>query len=155
MIREMRKEDLGRIAELEQELFTGDPWSEKEFLYEMNDNPFSFLYVYEEDGIVKGYIDWWITYEQAQLANIAVARDSWGKGIGWQLLEFCIRNAVESGCENLSLEVRVSNERAKRLYERYGFIKAALRRNYYENGEDAELMIKPLGGLEYDTDFGN
>lgn len=155
MIREMRKEDLGRIAELEQELFTGDPWSEKEFLYEMNDNPFSFLYVYEEDGIVKGYIDWWITYEQAQLANIAVARDSWGKGIGRQLLEFCIRNAVESGCENLSLEVRVSNERAKRLYERYGFIKAALRRNYYENGEDAELMIKPLGGLEYDTDFGN
>lgn len=155
MIREMRKEDLPEIARLEEQLFPDGPWSETEFLYEMNDNPFSFLYVYEEDGAVRGYIDWWITYEQAQLANIAVAKEAWGRGIGSVLLNYCIENAVKSGCENLSLEVRVSNERAKRLYEKNGFIKAAIRRNYYENGEDAELMIKPLGGLEDDFDISN
>lgn len=155
MIREMTKEDLPEIARLEEQLFPDGPWSETEFLYEMNDNPFSFLYVYEEDGAVRGYIDWWITYEQAQLANIAVAKEAWGRGIGSVLLNYCIENAVKSGCENLSLEVRVSNERAKRLYEKNGFIKAAIRRNYYENGEDAELMIKPLGGLEDDFDISN
>lgn len=155
MIREMRKEDLPEIARLEEQLFPDGPWSETEFLYEMNDNPFSFLYVYEEDGAVRGYIDWWITYEQAQLANIAVAKEAWGRGIGSVLLNYCIENAVKSGCENLSLEVRVSNERAKRLYEKNGFIKAAIRRNYYENGENAELMIKPLGGLEDDFDISN
>jgi ribosomal-protein-alanine N-acetyltransferase len=155
MIREMRKEDLGRIAELENELFQDDPWPIDAFLYEMDDNPFAFLYVYEKDGRVIGYADLWITYEQAQLANIAVARKSWGKGVGSELMDFCVKQAVKSGCENLTLEVRVSNERAKKLYEKYGFITAAIRKHYYENGEDAELMIKPLGGLEDDFDFSD
>ena len=125
------------------------------YLYEMDENPFAFLYVYEEDGRVIGYADLWITYEQAQLANIAVMKEAWGKGIGTALLDYCVKQANEKGCEVLSLEVRVSNLRAKRLYEKNGFIKAAVRRHYYENGEDAELMIKPLGGLEDDIDFGN
>lgn len=155
MIREMRKEDLSRILELEEQLFVSDPWPESVFLYEMNENPFASLYVYEEDGRVIGYADLWITYEQAQLANIAVAKEAWGRGIGRALLDYITDQAVKKGCENLTLEVRVSNERAKRLYEKNGFIKAALRRSYYENGEDAELMIRPLGGLEDDIDFGN
>lgn len=155
MIREAVKEDLGTIVELEQQLFPADPWPESAYLYEMDENPFAFLYVYEEDGRVIGYADLWITYEQAQLANIAVAKDAWGKGIGTALLDYCVKQANEKGCEVLSLEVRVSNQRAKRLYEKNGFIKAAIRRHYYENGEDAELMIKPLGGLEDDIDFGN
>ena len=155
MIREARKEDLSRLVELEQQLFPADPGPESAYLYEMDENPFAALYIYEEGGRIIGYADLWITYEQAQLANIAVAKEAWGKGIGTALLDHCVKQAVKSGCEVLSLEVRVSNIRAKRLYEKNGFIKAALRRHYYENGEDAELMIKPLGGLEDDIDFGN
>lgn len=147
MIREMRKEDLARIEELEKELFHDDPWPQSAFLYELDGNPYAFLYVYEEDGKICGYYDLWITFEQAQLANIGVARSYQGKGIGRQMLEDCVSRAVQAECENITLEVRVSNERAKDLYEKNGFIKAAVRRNYYADGEDALLMIRPLGGL--------
>ena len=153
MIRMMTKEDLPVIAEMEEDLFPESPWPEYEFLQEMEHNPFSVLAVYEEDGEILGYMDYWITYEQAQLANIAVARKAWGKGIGSRLMDECVRQAEKAGCEVLSLEVRVSNERAVKLYEKYGFIRAAVRKGYYENGEDAHLMIKPLGGLSDDTDL--
>ena len=149
----MTKEDLPVIAEMEEDLFPESPWPEYEFLQEMEHNPFSVLAVYEEDGEILGYMDYWITYEQAQLANIAVARKAWGKGIGSRLMDECVRQAEKAGCEVLSLEVRVSNERAVKLYEKYGFIRAAVRKGYYENGEDAHLMIKPLGGLSDDTDL--
>ena len=153
MIREMTRDDLPAVNEAEADLFASSPWPEEEFIYEMESNPFSRLVVYEENGTVLGYADVWITYEQAQLANIAVLRNAWGRGIGSRLMEYCIDYAVKSGCENLSLEVRVSNQRAIALYEKYGFIKAAVRRNYYEDGEDADLMIKPLGGLLDDSDI--
>jgi ribosomal-protein-alanine N-acetyltransferase len=153
MIRMMTKEDLPVIAEMEKDLFPESPWPEYEFLQEMEHNPFSVLAVYEEGGEILGYMDYWITYEQAQLANIAVARKAWGKGIGSRLMDECVRQAEKAGCEVLSLEVRVSNERAVKLYEKYGFIRAAVRKGYYENGEDAHLMIKPLGGLSDDTDL--
>ena len=155
MIREMREEDLGRIEELEKELFPDHPWSAQEFLNEMKENPFSNLYVYEEDGEIRGYIDWWITYEQAQIANVAAAKSDWGRGIGSELIRQSIKDAEIKGCEVMSLEVRISNHRAISLYEKFGFIKAARRRHYYENGEDAWLMILPLGGFENDTDTGN
>ena len=153
MIRRMTKEDLPRILEMEKLLFPESPWPEYEFIYELESNPFSTLLVYEEDSKVLGYIDWWITYEQAQLANIAVDQAAWGRGIGSTLMNVCINDAVKNGCEVISLEVRVSNARAIALYEKYGFIKAAVRKNYYENGEDADLMIMPVGGLEYDDDI--
>ena len=151
----MTKKDLPVIAEMEKDLFPESPWPEYEFLNEMEHNPFSNLAVYEENGEILGYMDWWITYEQAQLANIAVARKAWGKGIGSLLMDECVRQSEKAGCEMLSLEVRVSNKRAIKLYEKYGFIRAAVRKGYYENGEDAHLMIKQLGGLCDDTDLSN
>ena len=59
-----------------------------------------------------------------------------------------MRRANENGCENVSLEVRVNNDPAIRLYRNFGFIDAAIRKNYYENGDDAILMVLPLGGME-------
>ena len=155
MIRRMEERDLDRITALEQELFPSDPWQEKNFLYEMKENPYARLYVCEEDGVICGYADLWIMFEQAQIANLAVARDFWGRGLGRKLMLRCLKDAEEEGCEVISLEVRVSNERAIRLYQKSGFIKAAVRKGYYENGEDADLMIRPLGGRTDDDSDGN
>ena len=47
MIRMMEEKDLDRIAELEDQLFPADPWQKKNFLYEMNDNPYARLFVFE------------------------------------------------------------------------------------------------------------
>lgn len=142
----MTEEDLPRILELETVCFPESPWPKAEYLYELRENPFSCLKVYEEDGVIKGYIDWWILYDKAQLANIAVDPAYRGHGIARAMLEECIRDANEKGCETLSLEARVSNEPALTLYRSYGFIDAAVRKRYYENGEDAILMVLPLGG---------
>lgn len=155
MIRQMEERDLKRIAELETELFPSDPWQEKNFLYEMNGNPYARLYVFEENDTVLGYADLWIMFEQAQIANIAVSADRWRTGIGTALINQCIKDAEAEGCEIISLEVRVSNAGAIALYEKNGFIRAAVRKGYYENGEDAFLMIRPLGGNENDDAAGN
>lgn len=142
----MSEADLPQILQLEQRCFPESPWPEAEYLYELNENPFSCLRVLEEDGRIVGYIDWWILYDKAQLANIAVDPDFRGRGYARAMLEECIRDANAKGCETLSLEARVSNVPALALYHSYGFIDAAIRKNYYENGEDAILMVLPLGG---------
>ncbi len=154
MIRPMETEDLPEILALENELFPESPWPREEFLYEMNDNPFSFLFVEVQDGVIAGYLDYWIMYENAQLCNIGVRTSYKRRGIGRKLLNYCIEQAQIAGCEYLSLEVRKSNTPAIRLYESAGFIDAAVRKNYYEDGEDARLMVLPLE-VRYDSDTGD
>ncbi len=147
MIRKVTENDLDEILQIEQELFRG-PWKREDFLYELDGNPYAVFAVLEEDGEIAGYADWWIMFEQAQLANIAVRKKYQKKGFGRLLLDEALRSAESHGCENMTLEVRVSNEAAIRLYENSGFIIANKRKNYYEDGEDAWLMIKPLGGSQ-------
>lgn len=155
MIRPLKQEDFPAVLKLETELFTS-PWPEKEFQYELSENPFAHLLVDEEDGVIAGYCDWWQLYDQAQVANIAVAGEYQKQGIGSKLMERMIFEAVQAGCENLSLEVRVSNAGAIALYEKYEFIRANVRKNYYDDPrEDAYLMVKPLGGLENDENTGD
>ena len=150
----MTEEDIPAVCALEEICFPGDPWPKEEFLFELRQNPFSQVYVYEKDGRIAGYIDWWIMYEQAQLADIAVHPDYRRCGIGKEMMDFCIAESNAKGCETLSLEVRKSNFPALAMYRSYGFIEAAIRKNYYEDGEDAILMVLPLGG-GYDADTGN
>lgn len=147
MIREMKQRDFSHVLDIELKCFPDSPWNEKQFLYELNENPFSNLYVYVLDDNIVGYIDWWITYEISQVANIAVSEGYRNMGIAQGLLNLCIKDSIEKGCENISLEVRQSNVNAIQLYNKNGFIKAGVRKNYYPNGEDGDLMIKPIGGL--------
>ena len=143
----MIETDLSKVVDLENICFPKGGWTLSQFRYELLENPFSNLLVFEENQAIIGYIDQWITYEQAQLANIAVHPESWKQGIGQQLLNEALQDAIEKECENMTLEVRISNERAIQFYEKNGFISVNTRKNYYDDGENAYLMIKPLGGL--------
>lgn len=154
MIRSMTETDLEQVAELEKELFTGDCWDRSTYLYELRENPYATLLVEESNGIINGYVDLWIMYEQSQIANIAVRESVQGKGTGSLLLQTAVSRAVMEKCETMSLEVRCSNVKAISLYEKFGFIRAGIRKKYYGDGENAYLMVKPLGGL-YDTDISN
>ncbi len=145
MIRGIQVEDLDSVQLLETELFSS-PWHRKMLESEWQENPFSHFYVLEVNHHICGYIDFWITFETAQLARIAVAKDAQCQGYGSLLMDFMIKECEKALCENISLEVRVDNHTAIALYERYGFIKAACRKGYYEDGSDGDLMIKPLGG---------
>ncbi len=150
MIRFANLEDLRLVAKLEKELFPDDPWNFEALSSEVKNNPFSNLYVIEKNDQIVGYLDFWITFEQAQIANIGVSRKVQRQGFGSSLMELALRLAIENDCENVSLEVRKTNLSAIALYEKYGFTKVAVRRHYYENGEDAWLMVKPLGGINND-----
>lgn len=155
MIREFRAADLEETCRIEKELFTEDAWDSDAFRNEVSLNPFAFLYVYELNHRVIGYVDLWIGYENAEIANIAVSSSYQHQHIGSALMDYCIQKSMQNNCANMSLEVRMSNQNAIALYEKKGFTKAAKRRHYYSDGEDAWLMVKELGGSAYDNAAGN
>lgn len=144
LIRNMKTTDLKRVAFLESQLFTS-AWSHQDLLYELNENQFSRYLVLELDDEIIGYIGIWLIYEQSQITTIGVDQAFQGQGYGKMLLEKAIDLAKQTGCEIMSLEVRVSNKKAIGLYEKMGFQKEAVRSDYYQdNHENAFLMVKRL-----------
>lgn len=122
------------------------PYTREQLRYEIEENEFSsVLGVYEEDTLI-GFIDYWITFETCQLNQIAILPEYRRKGYGNQLMKEMIQHAEEAMCENIMLEVRVSNQTAQAMYEAFGFLPLQVRKGYYDNGEDAIVMVKPLGG---------
>ncbi|MEB2836642.1 MAG: GNAT family N-acetyltransferase [Desulfurococcales archaeon] len=86
------------------------------------------------------------------LVSIAVLEEYRGRGIGSALLEETIRVMREVyDVESVYLEVRVSNDIAIRLYEKYGFVKARRVKGYYMDGEDAYIMVLRLKPLPVDS----
>ncbi|MEW5975174.1 MAG: ribosomal protein S18-alanine N-acetyltransferase [Acidobacteriota bacterium] len=83
--------------------------------------------------------------DHAELCNIVVLPEYVGKGVGSLLIEQCFAICQQSGISKLSLEVRQSNQRALRFYERHGFSIHSARKNYYRNPpEDAWVMERCL-----------
>lgn len=145
MIRKMTENDIDAVLNLEAGEFQ-PAWNRDMLVSELHDNPFAQAYVLEQENKIIGFLDFWITFETAQLANIAVEINKQQQGLGSllmnEMLEICNREL----CDTISLEVHVNNQNAISFYEHYGFIKVSLRKGYYEDGCDAHLMIKPLGG---------
>ena len=91
---------------------------------------------------VVGFVGVWFTKDQLHVVTIAVDPAEQGRGIGQRLLLACHDIAADSDFDSIALEVRASNARAQRLYERFGFKRTGTLRNYYsDNGEDAIVML--------------
>lgn len=141
-IRSMNIKDLQHVIVIEQSLF-GTPWGYEDFLYELKVNPYGHLYVYELDGQIIGFIGMWFIYEDATITTLGVAKEFQRRGYAKELMDYAIKRSEEAGCEKCTLEVRVSNVPAIKLYESYGFKIVAIRKNYYtDTHEDAYLMLK-------------
>ena len=104
---------------------------------------------------VAGYVSVWYQGEEAHITEIAVREKLRGRGIGELLLIGSLRAAVEYGSKVMTLEARVSNFVAQRLYEKYGFKSVGLRKGYYsDNREDAVLMTtNPIDSEDYQRMF--
>ena len=90
---------------------------------------------------IAGYVGIWFQGDQAHITGIAVRESLRGQGIGELLLIGTVRAAYEQGLEEVTLEARVSNFVAQRLYDKYGFNEVGIRKNYYaDNREDAVIM---------------
>lgn len=142
MIRKCNEKDIDAIVALELECFKS-PLTKSFITQEITVNPLAYYLCYEEDGIVKGCIGLWLT-DIGTILNVAVTKDSRGLGIGSKLIEETINVFNKHNIFQISLDVRVSNKRAIALYEKYNFQEAIIRKQYYENKEDAIVMIRSV-----------
>ena len=141
VIRFMRLKDVDQVAEIEQATFAR-PWSRESFRQEVTRNAVARYLVAEEDGRILGYAGAWIILDESHITNIAIEEGERGQGIGRKLTEALMQYISNLGAAYATLEVRVSNERAQRLYKSLGFVSVGKRKRYYEdNGEDAFLMV--------------
>lgn len=139
-IRDMRAEDVSGVLEVEQECFTL-PWSRKAFEAELDDNDLAHYLVMEDEGRIIGYAGVWIVLDEAHVTNIAISQSYRRRGLGERLLVELIRSAKQYGALSMTLEVRVTNSAAQKLYEKLGFVKRGIRRQYYsDTKEDALIM---------------
>ncbi|MDP9235847.1 MAG: ribosomal protein S18-alanine N-acetyltransferase [Chloroflexota bacterium] len=91
-----------------------------------------------------GFIGIWLMVGEAHIVTVAVRQDYRRMGIGGRLLIAAIEQASAYDQELVTLEVRASNDAAQRMYEKYGFMRAGVRKRYYtDNNEDAVIMTTP------------
>ena len=111
----------------------------------------------EENGgnYVVGFVGLWNMLQEAHITAIATRNEFRRRGIGEALLINAIEYAINANADIVTLEVRVSNEIAQKLYKKYGFRVVGRRPRYYsDNNEDALLMsTDTLSSSEFRTNF--
>ena len=143
ILRPMIIEDLEKVVEIEKASMPS-PWSKELFEEELKRERARY-FVGEIDDQVTGYMGYWEAPEQAHIINLAIAPRFRQKGLGFQMMEYCLRFAYNKGARLATLEVRESNEAALRLYEKMNFRIVAIRKKYYsDNQENAVVMIREL-----------
>ena len=143
VIRVMTQNDLEIVSAIDREA-SPIPWSRDTFINELN-AAISRNLVAVLGGTIVGYIGFWIVAEEAQIQNVIVDKDYWGRGIASRLLNSMLEIARSQGVLNATLEVRSGNKRAISLYVKNGFVVKGIRRKYYDDdGDDALIMWAAL-----------
>lgn len=139
-IEDMTLDDIPAVQEVERSSFPV-PWPANAFRHELAQNRNARYIVAREGDEVVGYAGLWLMVDEAHVTTFAVLPPHRRRRIGERMLQRLFEIAEEIGAEWLTLEVRVSNIAAQRLYEKYGFRRAGVRRRYYsDNNEDALIM---------------
>ena len=140
---ELTYDDIAKVSQMEKAYF-GQPWSEASIAHYMETGNNVFV-VAKAAGEVIGYAAVMCVLDEGNLVSIAVEEDYREMGIASELLDIAYDMSQERGVTSINLEVRESNEAAIRLYEKEGFEKIGLRKNFYSNPkEDAVLYLKQL-----------
>ncbi|MDI6849011.1 MAG: ribosomal protein S18-alanine N-acetyltransferase [Candidatus Saccharicenans sp.] len=138
----MREDDLPEVLAIEKLCFP-NPWSRETFLGEIQNRAISFplVLVHREQKRIAGYVIFWQIGDEAQINNVAVHPDFQGQGLGELAMRYVLHRLKENGVHFVSLEVRVSNQRALALYRKLGFSILGVRKEYYSRPvEDAYVM---------------
>ena len=138
---------LPRLAELERTCFS-TPWT-LEGLAEELDNEQAHFLVAQSEGEAVAYLGVQEIFGEGYITNIAVFPKARGQGIATALLTSAAEGARERDCAFLTLEVRESNAPAIALYEKNGYTKVGVRKNFYRDPtEDALLYTKYLKDVQ-------
>ena len=110
---------------------------------DFKNNPYTKYLVYLKDNKVVGFLNYYLIYDRIEIVNFNVLENYQNEHIGSSILEKLIEIGYEKKLKNITLEVRIDNKKAIYLYEKYGFKRVSVRKNYYQ-GIDALLMEKEL-----------
>jgi ribosomal-protein-alanine N-acetyltransferase len=136
----MRRRHLRSVIRIEQQVYPR-PWTFGLFLSEIGQRASRLYVVARVGGEVVGYAGLFRAMDDGHITTVAVDPAWHRHGIATRMLLALARGAVDRGCVNLTLEVRMSNSGAQALYQRFGFVPAGVRKGYYpETGEDALVM---------------
>ena len=146
-IRRMGDADLDRIMEIERASFGRDAYDRNLFA-EYNRKCGELFLVAERSRKVWGYaltcLRAGVWRNRAELISVAVDPAARGTGAAKTLMDSTLRRLRRRQVTRLSLIVKVTNERARAFYEKYGFKKIRIVRRYYEDDQDGWLMAKEL-----------
>jgi ribosomal-protein-alanine N-acetyltransferase len=138
----MQAADISDVLAIENDVYPF-PWTRGNFLDSINSGYETWI-LRDGAGVLNGYFLLMPAVDDAHLLNITVHRDLQGYGIGMLLLNKAKAITLNRKLNALLLEVRPSNTRAEKIYERYGFTRVGVRKGYYpapnNQREDAIVM---------------
>jgi ribosomal-protein-alanine N-acetyltransferase len=136
----MRVEDIPAVHAIESASFP-TPWPPYAFRGELETNRMAHYLVVRAAQRLVAYAGIWLMVDEAHVTTFAVLPAYRRRGIGGRLLSELIELAAQLGATVVTLEVRLSNAGARRLYQQFGFRPVGVRPRYYsDNGEDALIM---------------
>ena len=141
IITEMIEKHVAQVAELEKICFGSAAWSENSIASELK-NQLSLWLVALDGETVAGYVGSQTVMDESDMMNVAVHPDCRRQGIAEELINALTDALREKESRCLTLEVRASNEPAKKLYEKLGFVSVGLRKNYYRNPREDALILR-------------
>lgn len=137
----MTKDDIDDVVAIESEAYGKHHWAKSSFYDEMSNNLAKYYVAKTSDGETVGYAGTWHIIDEGHITTIAVKKDFLRNHIGEAIIHRIIEDCYKDGIKYLTLEVRVSNIPAIKLYEKYGFQSLGTRKGYYQdNNEDALIM---------------
>jgi ribosomal-protein-alanine N-acetyltransferase len=134
-------DDIDEVLRVEQASFA-NPWTREMYLAELEHRGTSYCYIArEDDGEAVGFCSFWRILDELHINNLAVLPEKRRSGIATALLKFVMHEGARLGAQRATLEVRRSNEVARRLYEQFGFAVDVERRAYYTHPVEDALVL--------------
>jgi ribosomal-protein-alanine N-acetyltransferase len=134
-------EELDRVADIEAASFS-NPWTRDMLARELQHANITRIYVLKlADRGIAAFCACWLIIDEAHINTLAVEHSMRRQGLATALLEHVLADLAAEGARRATLEVRRSNTAALRLYERLGFVVAAVRPNYYSLPEEDGLIL--------------
>ncbi|MHB1210309.1 MAG: ribosomal protein S18-alanine N-acetyltransferase [Acidimicrobiales bacterium] len=139
-IRLCERRDLRELLAIEEAQFP-EPWTKTMLLDEITNVETRRYTVAVEKGRVVGYLGVMFVLDELHVNTIGTLPGEEGRGIASSLLDEALEDAKARAITRATLEVATSNERAQRLYFRYGFKPVGVRKNYYERTHEDALVL--------------
>lgn len=116
-------------------------WTKEQFEEELNLTCAQIFLCINEEKEIFGFICFRVYQDEGELTNFAIKPQEQNKHFGTKLLSFALTNLLIEGVKKITLEVSAQNKKAKKIYQDFGFKKVSVRKNFYEGGIDADLML--------------